>query len=689
MFSKIYLVFLVPLLFLFLAVKTLPDYGVNWDEAQHFNRGQAYWYYFLTGKTNYLDLPKHNTLDESVNFKDVRGRYAKIYLEAKRSDKNDTGYRRSYYQSDIFDFGYFKNKDSGHPPANGVLAAATNYFFYQKWDITGDLYAYHLFEVFTAFLIVLGVSILAYRLYGVFPAIVAGTSLSLYPLFFSESHFNIKDPVLSSFFGITIILFYFGITAKKKLLIIVSAIFAGLALGTKFNALFLPLIVLPWLIFYWWKVEKFGINKALIVVLTGYPIVALGVFFLLWPYLWFNGWEGFYGIFRYYSSEGMGSNSDLANFIFGGFNLFPAFWIIVTTPLPILLFFTIGLYWIINNFIRKKDHTGLLFLLWLAVPILRVSIPNAVIYGGVRHIMEFIPALALIAGAGSYFLLSTKSKSFSIFFKLMILAGFAFVVYEMVSIHPNQNVYFNQLIGGLKGAYEKEIPYAGNSFGNAYQQGIAWLNKNAEPQAKLGLPIGGTVNLPRENLRTDINLGNDNFSAFLQQGEYEMEMSHNGVPKELFAYSYLDNFLDPVYEVKVDDVTLLKVWKNDPAHARNNFGEEISFKEGKLKLEGNVLIIDMESDIYLTRLYINHNKKDCNLNRLGYVSTSLDGFTWSQQSDPISYPQMSESKINPNGHDFFFLFAGKKARFIKVSIDGEKPCLLSKPEIEIKGFNYY
>lgn len=682
---KIFLIILVPVLFLFFAVKTLPDYGVNWDEAQHFNRGQAYWYYFLTGKTNYLDLPKHSTLDESVNFKDIRGRYAQIFLDAKRSEKIDSGYNRSYFQSDVFNFEYFKNKDSGHPPANSILAAATNYILYQKLGITGDLYAYHFFEVLSAFLIVLGVSVLAYRLYGFFSATIAGASLSLYPLFFSESHFNIKDPVLSSFFGVTIILFYFGITTKKKLLILVSAIFAGLSLGTKFNAIFLPLIILPWLIFYWWREGKFRISRMLIVVLILYPFIAGGVFFLLWPYLWFNGWDGLMSIFKYYSSEGIGGNPALEKFNLGGLNMFPMFWIAVTTPIPLLLLFFCGVFWVIKNLFRKKDHVGLLLLLWFAIPVLRVSLPNAVIYGGVRHIMEYIPALALLAGAGSHFLLRANPKRFNSFIKVAILAGLSFVLFEMVMIHPNQNVYFNQLIGGLKGAYARDIPYAGNSFGNAYQQGIVWLNKNVEPEARLGLAIGGTVNLPRENLRPDIKLGNDNFSAFSREGEYEIEMSHNGVAKGHFAYTYLDKFIDPVYELSVNGVTILKIWKNDQAHVRRGFEEEAKYEIDKFTSEKNALLVDIGREVYLTRLYVDYSRINCRDLTSGYISTSKDATFWEQESEPLSYPQMAASKIDAQNKDFFFLFPAKKARYIRVNLDLEDSCLLNDPKIEIRG----
>ena len=677
--SKNYLaILIVPLLFLAINIATIPNYGINWDNSMHYNRGHAYLHYFLTGKTNYLDLPKHKTLDESVDFKDIRGNYMPLFERSKRSTW-ESDYRRSYYQSDVFNFEYFKEKDSGHPPINGILAATSNYIFYQKLGILGDLYSHQLFGVVIAFLLVLGIAIFTFYLFGIFPAIIAASSLSLYPLFLGESHFNIKDPVLTSFFGLTIITIYFGVIKRKTQLIFLSAIFAGLSLGTKFNALFLPLIILPWLILYWWRNEKLKIKKKWIITLLAAGIIPFLIFYVFWPYLWFNGLAGVSSILNYYVDEGTGTTSDLSKFILLGFNFFPLTWIITTTPIPILIFSVIGIIWLINKIVKRKDHTSLLILLWLLVPILRVTFPNTTIYGGVRHVMEFIPALAITAGIGTHYFLNRFKK---IKTSLTILISFLFVLVliEMIKIHPNQNIYFNQLIGGLSGAKDKKIPYWGNSFGNAYEQGIEWLNKNAEPNAKLGLPIGGGVNLPKENLRSDIQFSNDNFSAFAKKGEYQMEMSHDGLPKNTFTYSYLDNFLNPIYEVKVDGVAILKVWKNDLAHTKSEFKNEKKIEIKNIIREESQTIIETSEEINLTRLYIYYGRFDCLNERNGNLSTSKNNLIWDMHPDPITYPQMNLQQINASSYDFAYLFPATNAKFIRINTTNPNSCMIKNLE---------
>ena len=71
---------------------------------------------------------------------------------------------------------------------------------------------------------------------------------------------------------------------------------------------------------------------------------------------------------------------------------------------PILLISALlGMFSIISWTKEKKDLL-LLWIVWLGITILRVSLPNMSIYGGIRQIMEYIPPLALLGGVGLFFL---------------------------------------------------------------------------------------------------------------------------------------------------------------------------------------------------------------------------------------------------------------------------------------------
>lgn len=692
-------IILVPLIFLIVATLTMKDYGINWDEPFHFQRGHAYLHYYLTGKTNFLDLPAYPELKGDSDFANLNGE-SEAYDKAikSQSDKSSTQ-RRSYFQSDVYSFEHFIKNDEGHPPASDILSSFFNYILYQKLGVMGDLESHHFYELFVSALLVGAVFWITRKELGLFPGLVAAFSLFSYPLFFSESHFNIKDPVETSFYGLTLIFLYFGVKTINWKYITASAVFAGLALGTKFNIFFAALIVAPWLIYHLvlnvHSFKKFKFDKKLVKKFGFFAIsillflpICFGIFYALWPFLWADPLAHFVKILGFYKQIGTGTPGEMTAYIYNGWNTYPIIWIIYTTPIPVLVLSIIGFFTAIYIGVKKKSSFAFLVLLWFAISILRGSYPKAGIYGGVRQIMEYIPAMTILAGYGCYFSINTLNKYKKIVIVLISL-GLAFTLYEMVKIHPNQNVYFNQLIGGLKGARDKNIPYWGNTYGNVYLQGVNWLNENAEADARLGLPIANMINVPRLKLRQDIDFSNAHWSGLKRQGEYEMEMDFEWPPKYWYSFQYYDKYLDPVFVVEVDGVPLLKLWKNDLAHTKKDFREEVIYKPASLVFRKNLinreLWIDMGREVFLTGVKIKHSSLGCLEQKAGYMAVSLDNKVWVKEPDPIAGPQVPITATGWSDENFVFLFPGRLARYIVLDPQMDGTCLLKNPQITVSG----
>ena len=314
------LILVIPFIFLVVGIITLKDYGLNWDEPYHFAKGQAVLYYILTGKKNFLDLPAYPNFNGSSDFMDQFGQEMDLYLRSPKSKEDpSSNIRRSYYQSDVWTYDYLTTHEVvGHPEVNDLLAALTNLVFFQKLGIMGDIESHHLFEVVASFLIVLAVALLVYFHFGVWPSVVATFAISSYPLFFSESHFNIKDPPLSAFFGLTIITFYFGIIKSNWKLIFLSAVFFALAFGTKFNAFFAAPIIVLWLIFYLVtqvhrkKLLKFFKDKRLIITILLFPLISGVTFFILSPTFWSDPAGRLTTHINFYRQIGVGTPPELS-----------------------------------------------------------------------------------------------------------------------------------------------------------------------------------------------------------------------------------------------------------------------------------------------------------------------------------------------------------------------------------------
>ncbi len=675
---KKYFYYLVPLIYLVISFATLSDYGLNWDNAKHYRKGQAYLNYILHGEETYVNLPGYPTLNpEAVS-------PATTYEEMLWL--NWEGSKRSFYQADGAAYiDMLEGLDGySHPAGNDLSAAISNYIFYQKLGILGDYEAHNLFIILISFISVLFVSYFAYKEFGTVASLLSGFFYGFYPLFFAESHFNIKDPVITAYISLTIITFYYSVKRKSFEFLIASSVLAGLGLSTKLNIVFAPVILLPWLVIYLIKQCKF-IRKHLkyYFAFLGVPIMAFCVFVLTWPYLWHNILAGIAEMLMYYLDIGKGGNNLVYEpYIFSGINFYPLYFILLTTPLPMLILFILGIAYSARQFTKNKKEVYLLLLAWFLVPVLRVSTPSATIYGGVRQIMEYVPAMALLAGvAGQAIYNKIKAKNISRFVLSMVIIIMA---WEMITIHPNQNVYFNQLAGGLKGAAEKTVPYWGNSFGNAYLQGIEWLNEYAEPNARVAPVLFSDHELPFQKLRSDISLSNSHWSGAELKGEYIMELYLDGDATQKYKYQYAETYLNPVYELKAQNQAILKIWKNDTKHLKIDLTKyrllDFEIKvENSEKTGGNYLLtLDLLTPKHVGGI-IWTKPPGCEIKyRDNIVYTSLDGKNWQRQPD--FFGEEKSGKISVYLPHVY-------TKYIRLDLNKKNACLLSSLKIEVWGLD--
>ena len=653
---------------------TLSDYGLNIDEPNHFMRGQALLHYMRTGEKTYenLDVPRRSQWQENS-------------------------------QNGVY---YLEKKTASHPTANDISAAFFNFVFYQNLGWVGDLQAYHLYEVFVSSLLVFLVFLIASSYFGTFAGIVSAISLGLYPLFLGESSFNIKDPVEATFFSFSVFLIFLAFNKKRFSYFILSGVFFAFAAGTKFNAFFIPFIFLPYLLVRFspdLEKYKLAVFKKIPIKIYAISIFSILISFSIYLYLNPQLWLDPIGKIineqlLFYKQSGVGTNYQ-PDYLFYGFNLYPSFFITISTPVIILFLSIVGVFAALKRIPKERDKFSLLLLLWFAIPIIRVTIPGTTIYTGVRQIMEYIPATAILAGLGATYLVSIIDKYFvkltrkrlsHLAIKAFILALSLPLLFKLIQIHPNENVFMNSLIGGLPGAVEKQVPGAAETLGNVYLQGLWWLNENAEKGASYKLPLGLSSNIPTQFARKDLKLAKY-YSGMERRGEYMMEMISVDFPPPRFSYNYryLENFVNPVHEVKVDGVTLLKVWKNDLEHTKKGYihekeedGIQVLGKE-----EGYIKIILREPS-YLTRLEIEHENTNCLLEGGGSIFYSLDDnevrYARGQIENSRGTFQGSYADSLQTDNFFVFFFVASPAKFIQLVPDDPRSCLLSYRNITVK-----
>lgn len=682
--KKLFLVFLIFVLYFVPSLLVLKDYGISWDEPTHFKRGQGYLWYLLTGDNDYRKLPKYDLF---------------------RAQTDPSYHERSIYQDDVHNAAFYRTIDGSHPPLADILASGTNLIFYQKLGWMGDVESYHLYEIFVASLSVAILFIFVWEGVGLLAAVFSGILFATYPLFWAESHFNIKDPVETSWIILTIYFLWKAVKECSARYIIISSIFAGFALGTKFNVIFLPFIVLPWLVYVFVSQKKqmlsFLKKKQVLVSFLLYPVIVFGIFYFTYPFLWDNPVQNIGKVLSFYGFNAL--DPDSANSALKHWPLYAVRWVLYTSPPLVLTGLLLSFVCIKKNLIKNSGFL-LLSVLWLLVTIARVSIPGVNIYGGVRQIMEYIPALSILASVGFSFILG-KSRLYVIF--LALLVALVVSIFPLLRLHPNENVYFNFLTSGLKGAMASEVPAAGNSFGNAYYQGIKWINQNATPNAKLTMIQGSPINIPKYKVRPDIDLSGDNFSGIERGGEYIIDLTFNWEHKENhYAWEYMDKFLEPVFVLYADNASILKIWKNDLDHTRDKYKFEEKNYEGNMNISNKNNKIDLELDktYILSRLGLSYNiPQGCDLPQESTIYTSLDGRKWSREGDPLYFSQIgkknsvfkpawdqsgledlssSEKDVLSKGKFEYFL-PGRSAKFVRLELNSDNSCLINNPQIKI------
>lgn len=677
MTKNIFYSILAGFIFLFLAVITLSDYNITWDERTHFVRGQAFANFFLHGKVS----------NENPITKDF-ARYYRDYLSSDNSNRDisnlvsqDSSYRKSIYQ-DQLNLGYFdkfiKGDTFGHPPLSDIGSAFSNMFFYEKLGIVRDDHAYGLFSVMLASILVGLFFYWISSLYGFFPAFISTLALATTPLFWAEAHNNIKDIPLLVFFSFAIWAFWKGVTNQSREWIFFSALFAGFALGTKFNILFLPFIIIPWFALHFFKSPT---NTRKIYLkwwwfFLAYPIIMFTILFATWPQLWHDSLSNLLKVFGYYKDIGTNIDYTPAFRTIFGFNTYATLWIFYTTYPIIIVLSLIGVIGWIVRLKKTKDFLPFLFLLWFLVPIMRVSLPNTAIYGGIRQIIEYIPAIAFFAGYGVYVLFSFISPRLKIIFYFLIVLSFVPLILTLVRIHPAENIYFNSLIGGLQGAKKANITDWGNTDGGIYEVAVKWLNKNADKNSHIATAFSDPSDFYIPELREDL-LADNLFSGYLQKGEYVVGLTYNSGLENTYGLLYPETFLNPVYVYSVDGVPLVKIWKNDKEHIKKEFfGLKLKdFNVMPQKQNGQLMWkLGSEERIMAVEIKFSKNNSCKDLVNANF-QVSADGQIWTIL--PETYPGGPVSYLGsqPKGNKLIAPFAGIEARYIALVIDPTNACL--------------
>ncbi len=449
------------LLFLILGGALVGDFGPTWDCAiGEYPHGEQYLAFLLSGDRAYLDFPPPA---KPATFRQPHLDYASI---------DWLSWPQAY-------------------PCAALLSALSCRVLWSGLGLVPALQAHNLVVVLCASLLLFLITAWSAARFGRVAAGGAAAALMLCPRFFADSFNNLKDVPEALLYVAALLLAYAGLRGGKLRLWAATGVLTGLALAQKPNALFIP--AHGFLLYACLNALRLLGRRPLLPfpwrgLLLAAPLF-LAAYFAVSPMLWTDTWTRLLEHFGFILLVGTEAGADALD----GVRHF--FW---TTPPAILLLALIGLF-----SRRASADERCLLVLGVVVPVGRTALPGMSNFDGVRHFIEFMPFLSLLAGLGLAAVLSAalaapplraRGKAARLGATLALFgAFFAFPAAQVIATHPYGICYFNVFAGGLSGAQARGLPEATDYWCHSYWRGLDWIAEHGAAQAGVIVPVAEHV----------------------------------------------------------------------------------------------------------------------------------------------------------------------------------------------------
>ena len=290
-------------------------------------------------------------------------------------------------------------------------------------------------------------------------AIIGFLLYSLSPHIFAHSFYNSKDAVFLAFFTISIysmLRFHEQPSLWRGLLF---ALITSITIDIRIIGILIPAIsgVLFLIESAWSVLNKEKIWKRVGVFLV-YFVLLIPFVILFWPVLWMDP--------IYHFTEALKENSAYpwnGNVLYFGQNYLASdlpwhyllFWIFISKPVFYSVLFIIGVGTLLISFVKKpiifisNKRNESISLIWFFLPLIILLFLGSNVFDTGRHLYFMHGGFVLIALFGLQTLLNLVKNRIKMLYSVsvVLLLLFSNLIYQLVKIHPYQNVYFNCLAG--------------------------------------------------------------------------------------------------------------------------------------------------------------------------------------------------------------------------------------------------
>lgn len=316
---------------------------------------------------------------------------------------------------------------------------------------------------------VFAVAVFCARHYGRRAGVVAGVALILMPRVFGHAHIASLETTVGLFYTVTVLFLAnrwqpnTPVGARNAM---IGGVLFGLVLLTKVQAVLLPIPIALWSLWQW--------RQRAVVPLIIFGCIAGGVFFVGWPWLWFDPVD--------HVLEYLGRTTDRLSLpawyqgqVFADKDVpwhYPFVMFAATVPLGLHLLGIAGVFGKCGAVQPEpnrltggagdkervpdaawRDPAMQLVLACAAFPLLVFAIPGVAVYDGVRLFLIAYPLWAVAIGRGGECAYEWLRRNWSSKAAATVLAVFLLMQsYGVATYRPAYLSYYNLLVGGLAGA---------------------------------------------------------------------------------------------------------------------------------------------------------------------------------------------------------------------------------------------
>jgi hypothetical protein len=405
---------------------------------------------------------------------------------------------------------------------------------------------------------------LAARLFGAWSGVLAMILLAVSPRYFADSMNNPKD---LPFAAMSIAALYYFSTISptwpyiSRATAIKIIITLALALNIRAGALlylgYLGMLVAAFAIAErntsWRRLADTSVRLAIIAV----AVLLFGTVF--WP--WAQGsplTRPFEALLGFADTRWSGRVLFNGRY-FAAANLpwyYAPWWFLISTPPVVIVGAILSI-----SVAGDRRWTLRTVALWAAaaLPLFLVIVGDSILYDGVRHLLFIYPILVVLAASGWITCLLARNRLWLRRSAAALVAvGLVNIIAFHVRSHPNQAVYFNELVGGPRGAFAKfDMDY----WGNCVLEAVAW---SAELARVSGRPVAITGYPPHL-----VDLDAKRFPQLVftpsERGEHHLNVRLNRGSAN--SVTQLANREDALYRVRTPDGAVLCVVLPGPLFA--------------------------------------------------------------------------------------------------------------------------